>query len=172
MAVITRLVSGGKKSCGCLRREASAAASHDRTYQVTHGLNSHLLYDTWYGMMVRCHNPRNKAYRNYGARGIKVHEPWHDIGRFIADIEASIGPRPEGKYPSGKPLYSLDRIDNNGNYEPGNVRWATASQQVTNTRQKPPVQCSEDDCVRPARSNGFCTMHYMRWRRRSQNQAA
>lgn len=175
-AAIPRIVSGKKRSCGCLKRDAAEwteETPRDWSYQVTHGLGAHPLYDTWYGMMVRCHNPRNKAYRNYGARGIAVHEPWRDLHRFIADIEVSIGPRPEGRHPGGRPLYTLDRWPNNdGNYEPGNVRWATSAEQRANIRRKEAVQCSEDDCVRPSRSHGLCTMHDARRIRRERKQAA
>lgn len=172
-AAIAALVSGRKKSCGCLKLDGAAWAPRDWTYKVTHGLGAHPLYDTWYGMMVRCHNPRNAAYRNYGARGVKVYEPWHDVARFIADIEATIGRRPEGKHPSGKPLYTIDRYpDNDGNYEPGNVRWATAAEQNANTRNRQRSECSEDGCTKPPHSRGLCTKHYTRWRRHERKNAA
>lgn len=75
-------------------------------------------------MWARCRNPKHPSYHNYGARGISVYEAWQDVAVFLAHI----GPRPS-------PLHSLDRIDNNGNYEPGNVRWATASTQMNNIRR-------------------------------------
>jgi hypothetical protein len=78
-------------------------------------------------MMHRCYHESHRAFRHYGGRGITVYAPWHDVRRFIDDILREIGPRPAGK--------SLDRIDNDGNYEPGNVRWATPSEQVLNGRQ-------------------------------------
>ena len=59
---------------------------------------------------------------------------WHDPAVFIADILREIGPRPAGRYPSGRPLYTLDRVDNDGPYAPGKVRWATAAQQNANRR--------------------------------------
>jgi hypothetical protein len=77
-------------------------------------------------MVRRCEDPRLLGYRYYGARGIKVCERWHDWALFDADITRLIGPCPEGM--------SLDRIDNDGNYEPGNVRWATRRQQQLNSR--------------------------------------
>jgi hypothetical protein len=173
---IRQLVSGQTKSCGCLKRDATEwdeRALRDRSYAVTHGLHAHPLYDTWYGMMARCHNSRNKAYRNYGARGIRVHEPWHDLAAFIADIEASIGPRPEGRTPGGKPLYTLDRWpDNDGGYEPGNVRWATAKEQAANTRQPPRGLCSEEGCRRLVHARGLCNTHYMRWLKVGRSAAA
>lgn len=103
-----------------------------RTSNLTHGLTTHPLYRIWVGMLSRCEKPTNASYPRYGGRGIKVCEPWHDPVTFIKDIEAEIGPRPEGRHPSGMPLYTLDRIRTDGNYEPGNVQWATAQQQAWN----------------------------------------
>lgn len=77
-------------------------------------------------MLGRCEDPRAVGYRYYGGRGIKVCERWHDFDAYYEDIERLIGPRPDGM--------SMDRIDNDGDYEPGNVRWATASEQQLNSR--------------------------------------
>ena len=76
-------------------------------------------------MMDRCTSPDNNHYHNYGARGIEVCPEWHDVAVFCAWIDENLGPCPPGM--------SMDRINNDGNYEPGNVRWATASQQVRNS---------------------------------------
>jgi len=76
-------------------------------------------------MKQRCCDPEHVAYPNYGGRGITVHVSW--IGSFESFFE-HVGPRPS-------PKHSIDRIDNDGNYEPGNVRWATAKQQRRNTRR-------------------------------------
>lgn len=73
--------------------------------------------------MRRCYNPKDKDYIRYGARGIRVCDRWQDIANFVADL----GEKPEGKF-------SLDRIDNDGNYELGNVRWATPKEQSNNLR--------------------------------------
>jgi len=103
-----------------------------------HGLSArgeeHPLLRLWYRILRRCEIPAATGYRYYGGRGIRVCDRWHDVLVFIADVEAEIGPQPEGKYPSGMPIYTFDRIDVNGNYEPGNVRWATAKEQVDNRR--------------------------------------
>jgi len=77
-------------------------------------------------MMLRCYEPGHKGYENHEGRGIGVWQPWHDVQRFIEDIEHDLRPHSYGM--------TLDRIDNDGDYEPGNVRWATWSEQRTNTR--------------------------------------
>jgi hypothetical protein len=77
-------------------------------------------------MLQRCENPAADNYKDYGGRGIKVCPQWHDVRVFIADIDRLLGPRPKGM--------TLDRIDVNGDYGPGKVRWATASQQALNRR--------------------------------------
>jgi hypothetical protein len=80
-------------------------------------------------MLRRCRDPRYKDYRNYGARGITVCERWNDFAVFLADVISEIGERPPG--------LTLDRYpDNNGNYEPGNVRWGTQSEQAINRRER------------------------------------
>lgn len=79
-------------------------------------------------MIDRCSDPENKDYRNYGARGIGVCERWLEYPLFVEDVLREIGPRPPG--------HSFDRRNNDGNYEPGNVRWATRSEQNINTRRR------------------------------------
>ena len=87
-----------------------------------HGKWDHYLYKTWKNMMSRCYSESDHAYKNYGARGIKVCDRWHDINNFILDMH----PKPEGK--------SLDRIDNQKGYCPENCRWASDTTQSRNRR--------------------------------------
>lgn len=80
-------------------------------------------YQSWYSMRCRCNNPNASNYARYGGRGIRVHERWDVFENFLADL----GPRPS-------PSHTLDRIDVDGNYEPGNCRWATWQEQHRNRR--------------------------------------
>lgn len=86
-----------------------------------HGYAKHPLYKTYITMLARCYKPSNPKYSRYGGRGIEVCSRWRNIENFINDM----GDKPT-------PAHTLDRIDNNGNYEPSNCRWATPSQQMQN----------------------------------------
>lgn len=90
---------------------------------VKHGLTGTPHFNRWSNMMDRCYNPECKAYANYGGRGIGVCERWHNPRTFVAEL-------PDGYEPG----LELDRIDNDGNYEPGNIRWATRRQNTANRR--------------------------------------
>ena len=109
----SRVKNGHTKSCGCYKAEI----------KTTHGLAKHRLYKAWNDMKTRCINANSKSYKDYGGRGIKVCDRWHDVRNFIEDM-----------YPSFKEGLMLDRINNNGNYEPSNCRWTTMTVQGRNTR--------------------------------------
>lgn len=87
---------------------------------------SHPHYKRWMAMRERCSWSKHHKFADYGGRGIKVCPQWADFQTYLADI-AHLGPCPPG--------YTLDRIDNDGNYEPGNVRWASPAEQLANRRQ-------------------------------------
>lgn len=105
-----------------IKRGTSRSCKH--CSKKTHGYRLHKLYPTWRGMMARCYDEKSNRYNRYGALGIDVAEPWHNVGDFIQWIEANLGERPEG--------FSLDRIDNSRGYHPDNVRWADAKTQANN----------------------------------------
>lgn len=109
-------------------RFAATRATPERLHRITHGLANHPSYHRWFNMIDRCENPSHAAYHNYGGRGITVHPAWRDVATFLAHLDSELGPCPTG--------YSLDRINNDGNYEPGNLRWATGSEQSRNTRRR------------------------------------
>jgi len=97
------------------------------------GKASHPLYLIYNDLKRRCTNPDHTRYSDYGGRGIQIDPQWAaDFWSFVRDV----GERPVGKTRGGRAYWQLDRIDNDGNYEPGNVRWATPQQQATNQRER------------------------------------
>lgn len=112
------LRAGHIKSCGCLVLEKITTHSHAKKGKLSSE------YYTWVGMKTRCGNPNVSAYRNYGGRGISVCKRWESFEFFLADM---------GVKPSKG--YEIDRINVNGNYEPGNCRWVLPSQNALNRRQ-------------------------------------
>lgn len=110
----SRLTRATTPSCGCARSIS----------KVKHGRSESRLYRIWAAMRARCRNKRNSAYRYYGARGIRVCERWDlSFEAFLADM---------GEPPTDR--HSIDRINNDGNYEPGNCRWVTQNIQTQNSR--------------------------------------
>lgn len=108
---------GHTTTCGCLRNWPKPKEHHGKAHSPE--------YAVWSHMIQRCTNPARSGYHLYGGRGIKVCQRWRDS--FVAFLE-DVGPRPSLNH-------TLDRIDNDGNYEPGNCRWVTADVQSSNTRR-------------------------------------
>lgn len=113
---ISNLTAGASRSCGC----------GVVTANTTHGVYDDPLYKTWAGIVQRCTNPSHAHYPRYGGRGITVHPDWaYDAAKFIRYVEDTLGAKPS-------PSHTIDRVENDTGYAPGNLRWATQLEQQNN----------------------------------------
>ena len=107
------------RSCGCLHKEVAA------NINIKHGMNRRGMatpeYKSWFHMRQRCKNPNHKGFKNYGGKGISVCNRWDNFSNFLSDM----GTKPT-------PKHTIDRVDNNGNYEPKNCKWSTNKEQNNN----------------------------------------
>lgn len=130
-AIGSALRNGNTKSCGCRKSDMC------KSVNLTHGMSNTREYETWLNMISRCEDSNRPDWNTYGGRGISICSRWRNsFQSFFADM----GPRPQGK--------SIDRWpDMNGNYEPGNCRWATVKEQRNN--QRPITHCKRGHELTP-----------------------
>lgn len=112
------LLSGNAKTCGCVPPRK------------THGQTGTAEHRVWKAMLSRCGNPGQRSYPQYGGRGISVCDRWRSFENFLADM----GPRPTSEH-------QIDRIDNDGNYDPANCRWVTRQENCRNRRSNRLIEC-------------------------------
>ena len=149
---VNKLLSGESKSCGCLTRTGD--------FRRSHGGSATALYSRWAGMITRCTNPNQKRWENYGARGIKVCAEWHDFSVFRDWAMAN----------GYNQVLDLDRIDTNGDYEPGNCRFVTGAVNQRNKTSNVMVTAfGETKCLSEWYEDGRPAVCHASYRRRVRN---
>lgn len=126
-AIVTQLKRGDKTSCGCKRKEPKGPrpdVAKRNKESAKHSMSGSYTYSSWQSMKSRCYDENDKDYPKWGGRGIKVCKAWTDS---FAEFYKDMGERPYG--------HTIDRINNEGDYEPGNCRWALPKTQSNNTRK-------------------------------------
>ncbi len=138
--------NGHTRSCGCLQQESRGANS------TKHGMTETAEFRIWSAMLRRCSNKNCEEYSRYGGRGIVVCDRWKDFAMFFEDM----GLRPSSRH-------GIDRHpDNNGNYEPGNCRWATYTENARNTRRNRVLEFNgESLCVSEWAERLGCRVHFL-----------
>lgn len=130
---LAHLKNGTSLSCGCYAKEKTAERTRTHGEASKKAGKATRLYRIWYHLAGRCENPNDDAYSNYGGRGITIYPEWRKSYTVFREWSLQNG---------YKDNLSIDRIDNNGNYEPGNCRWTTAKEQCNNKRNNHLLTCN------------------------------